>query len=94
MEDRREANRVESMNPIVLDTFEFVGRAGVTEDLSQLGMRLRTTQELPNGTRVRVRLQAVGQLFEATGTVVRQCPTAANSLFHRRCAVRLDQPLS
>ena len=82
------------MNPIVLDTFEFVGRAGFTEDLSHMGLKLRTTSELPNGTRVRVRMGSDDHPVEGTGTVVRQCPRAADSLFVCRCAVHLDQPMS
>ena len=77
-----------------VDTFEFAGRAGVTEDLSSRGLKLRTTEELAIGTRVRVQLWRGSVPIEVTGVVVRQCPPAQASLFDRRCAVHLDQPLA
>jgi len=83
------------MTPVVVDAGELCGRAGVTEDMSDSGLRLRTTMTLAVGTRVRVRwrLHSIAADVEAIGVVVRTCESAPRSLFEHAMAVQIDRPV-
>mgnify|MGYP001814014122 CR=1 FL=1 len=95
MDERRTDRRYPTLTPVVVDATDFAGRAGVTEDMSDTGLRLRTTAPLPIGTRVRVRwrLQTIAAEVEAVGVVVRECDSVPESLFEHSMGVRIDSPV-
>lgn len=95
VDERRQEERFRAMTPVILEAADFAGRAGVTEDVSASGVRLRTTAPIPIGTRVMLKWRSLSEAsdVERSGTVVRACGPTPESLFHHALAVQLDQPV-
>ncbi len=98
MIERRREIRMPTMGPIVVDLGDCQQRAGVTEDVSDSGARLRTTVPIALGTPVKVRFysEESGQAIDNYGVVVRHCEPASSSLFSHSVGVRfaVSEPVS
>jgi hypothetical protein len=69
-------------------------QAAMTVDLSDRGMRLRTADDIPVGTRVQIEMRLPSRLLTGSGVVVRNCERPQPSPLGKRvCAIRLERPL-